>query len=183
MDHTGTHRRQRWTCALILAVGAVVMAWLVALPRLFRRHRDVMLSLAPFRKFLTTYNGLTRSISGTPRSSWGLLSHDGRRSGRHYQTSLGTTAFGDGFLLPLGYGTGSDWYRNIMATGRCELAWKGRTYQLSRPELINGPTALHAWPTRDQILLRLAGIHDFVWVHRSKEPDVTPTNPNALPVA
>jgi deazaflavin-dependent oxidoreductase (nitroreductase family) len=183
MEHNCGHLRQRRTFALVLIFGAVVMTWLVALPRLFRRHRDAMLSLAPFRKFLTAYNGLARRASGTPRSSWGLLSHIGRRSGRRYQTSLGTTVFGDGFLLPLGYGIGSDWYRNIMATGRCELAWKGHTYQLAGPELITGPKPLQAWPPRDRILLRLAGIHDFVWVHRSEEPGGSPRNTNASPAA
>lgn len=112
--------------------------------------RCAALTLAPFRKSLTTYNGLTSRISGTPRSSWGLLTYIGRHSGRRYQTSLGTTAFGDGLLLPLGYGTDSDWYRNITATGRCEL---------------------QAWPTDDRILLRLAGVHDFVWVHGSEGPE------------
>jgi deazaflavin-dependent oxidoreductase (nitroreductase family) len=115
------------------------------------------------------YNGMARKISGTPRSSWGLLTHVGRRSGRTYQTSLGARAYGDGFLLPLGYGTHTDWYRNLMAVGTGTLAWKGRTYQLERPELISGPDAMHAWSIRDRILLQLAGIHDFVWLHAAKD--------------
>ena len=56
-----------------------------------------------------------------------------------------------------------------MAAGTCELAWKGHIYRLQRPELISGPEARRAWPIRDRILLRLAGIHDFVWLHQSKE--------------
>ena len=112
---------------------------------------------------------MTRKISGTPRSSWGLLTHVGRRSGRTYETSLGTCTYGDGFLLPLGYGPRTDWYRSLMAAGRCTLAWKGRTYQLEGPELISGPGAMRAWPIRDRILLQLAGMHDFVWLHQSTE--------------
>jgi hypothetical protein len=69
----------------------------------------------------------------------------------------------------LAYGTHTDWYRNLMAAGTCTLAWKGRTYQLERPELISRPEAMWAWPIRDRILLQLAGIHDFVWLHQSKE--------------
>jgi deazaflavin-dependent oxidoreductase (nitroreductase family) len=131
-----------------------------------------MLRFGPFKRFLTRYNEMARKISGTRRSSWGLVTHVGRRSGRTYQTSLGTYTYGDGFLLPLGYGTHTDWYQNVMAAGACTLGWKGRTYQLERPELISGPEALQAWPQRDRILLRLAGIHDFVWVHQSSEPAV-----------
>ena len=151
------------------AIVGMALGWLVVLPRVFRRNRDVMLSRGPLRRFLTTYNGMTRKISGTPWSSWGLLTHVGRRSGRTYQTSLGAHPYGDGFLLPLGYGTHTDWYQNLMAAGTGELAWKGRTYHLDRPELISGPEATRAWPRRDRILLQLAGIHDFVWLHQSKE--------------
>ena len=153
----------------MLAVGSMVLAWLVLLPRLFRRKRDVLLTRGPFKSFLKRYNNMTRKISGTQRSSWGLVTHVGRRSGRTYQTSLGTHPYGDGFLLPLGYGTHTDWYRNVMAAGTCTLAWKGRTYQLERPEVISGSEAMGAWPIRDRILLQLAGIHDFVWLHQSKE--------------
>ncbi len=154
---------------------AVVLAWLVVLPRVFRRHRDALLGLGPFKRFLTAYNGMARNIAGTERSSWGLVTHVGRRSGRVYQTSLGTIPYLDGFLLPLGYGPHTDWYRNLTAAGTCTLAWKGRTYRLERPELISGHEAINAWPVASRILLRLAGIHDFVWLHRRRDEQAEPT--------
>jgi deazaflavin-dependent oxidoreductase (nitroreductase family) len=165
----GRHRLPRIILVGVLAAGGMVLTWLVVLPRVFRRNRDLLLRPGPFKTFLTTYNEMTRKISGTERSSWGLLTHVGRRSGRVYQTSLGTTAYGDGFLLPLGYGPRTDWFRNLMAAGTCTLTWKGRTYQLERPELISGTAAMQAWPTGERILLQLAGMHDFVWLHQSQE--------------
>ncbi len=165
-------RPARRGIAAVLAVGAVALAWLVLLPRIFRRHRDLLFGLGPFKRFLTAYNNLTRKISGTERSSWGLLTHVGRRSGRVYQTSLGAQPYRDGFLLPLGYGLRTDWYRNLMAAGTGTLAWKGRTYQLERPELISGPEVMRAWPVGSRILLRLAGMHDFVWLRESREKGV-----------
>jgi len=167
----GQRRAKRANIILVavLALGGVVLTWLVLLPRIFRRNRDLLLRRGPFKRFLKRYNDMTRNISGTQRSSWGLLTHVGRRSGRTYQTSLGTHPYRDGLLLPLGYGTQTDWYRNVMAAGTCTLAWKGRTYHLERPEVISGPDAMRAWPIRDRILLQLAGIHDFVWLHQSGE--------------
>lgn len=135
---------------------------------MFRRQREVLINRGWFRKFLRTYNGMTRKISGTKRTSWGLLTHVGRRSGRVYQTSLGANPYGDGFLLPLTYGPHTDWYRNLMAAGTGTLTWRGRTHQLERPELISGPEAMRSWPTGSRILLQLAGIHDFVWLHQSQ---------------
>lgn len=158
----------------VLVVLSVVLAWLVVLPRVFRRHRDALLERGPFKSFLTRYNGMTRSISGTERSSWGLLTHVGRRSGRVYQTSLGAHPYRDGFLLPLGYGPRTDWYRNLMAAGGGTLAWKGRTCELERPELISGPDVMHAWPIASRILLQLAGMHEFVWLHHRTEPAAEP---------
>lgn len=160
---------------LLLVCAAV--GSLVVLPRLGRRHRDAIFDLPGFRTFLTTYNGMTRRIAGTRRSSWGLLTHVGRRSGHAYQTSLGTIDYGDGFLLPLGYGPRTDWYRNLMAAGTGTLAWKGRTYRLERPELISGPEPMRAWPLASRIMLRLAGMHEFVWLHRSAELHTPPAQP------
>ncbi|WP_430335859.1 nitroreductase family deazaflavin-dependent oxidoreductase [Rhodococcus sp. ACT016] len=162
-------RTGRQVALVMLALAGVLVAWLVLLPRWFRRNRSLLLSRGPFRRLLRAYNNWALHISGTRRSSWGLLTHLGRRSGRTYQTSLGTHPFGDGLLLPLGYGTRTDWYRNVMAAEECAVAWKGRTYHLGRPELISGPEAMEAWPIRDRILLRLAGIHDFVWLHHLGE--------------
>ena len=165
----GQHRLAGIVLVIVLALGGLALSWLVLLPRIFRRNRDLLLGLGPFRMLLKRYNDRARKISGTQRSSWGLVTHVGRRSGLTYQTSLGTHPYDDGFLLPLGYGTHTDWYRNVMAAGACTLAWKGRIYQLERPELISGPEAMRAWPIRDRILLRLAGIHDFVRLHQSRE--------------
>jgi deazaflavin-dependent oxidoreductase (nitroreductase family) len=162
---------------VVLGLGALFLAWVMLLPRVFRRNRDRMLRIGPVKKAMTRYNDMTRHISGTERSSWGLLTHVGRRSGRTYQTSLGTCSYGDGFLLPLGYGPHTDWYRNLLAAGTGTLAWKGNTYQVERPELISGPEPMHAWGRSEQVLLRLAGMHDFVWLHRTQAAE-TATSSN-----
>ncbi|ORB70977.1 hypothetical protein BST45_04470 [Mycobacterium shinjukuense] len=141
--------------------------WLTLLLRIFRRNRDQLLRCGTFRTFLKGCNDMTRSISGTRRSSLGLLTHVGRRSGRSYQTSLGTNTFGDGFLVPLTYGASTDWYRNLVAAGVGTLTWKGRSYRVERPEVMSGSTPMRAWPMRSRIMLQLAGIHDFVWLHQS----------------
>ncbi|WP_067897373.1 nitroreductase family deazaflavin-dependent oxidoreductase [Nocardia vaccinii] len=169
--------RQRLAGVVLVVVSVlagVVLAWLVILPRIVRRYRDTLLGRGPVRKLVHRYNDTTRAISGTERSSWGLLTHVGRRSGRVYRTPLGAHPYGDGFLLPLGYGTHTDWYRNQMAAGTGELAWKERTYRLERPEIVSGREAMYAWPTRDRLLLRLAGMHEFVWLHAGADQPAQP---------
>lgn len=181
--HADRCRLARVGLVVVLVLGGVVVTWLVLVPRIFRRHRDLLLRRGPFKKFLYWYNAKTRAISGTERSAWGLLTHVGRRSGRTYQTSLGTHPYGAGFLLPLGYGTHTDWYRNIVSAGTCTLVWKGRTYQLERPELVSGPEVMRSWPRHERILLQLAGIHEFVWLHQRADqtPDQAPEPTAAEP--
>ena len=125
---------------IVLALALVVLTWLVVFPRVFRRNRDRMLTVGAFRKFLMRYNNMTRDISGTERSSWGLLTHIGRRSGRTYQTSLGTCSYRDGFLLPLGYGPHSDWYRNLMAAGAGKRPGRGAPTRWSGPRSFRAPS-------------------------------------------
>ena len=164
----------------VLGLIGLILAWLVVLPRVFRRNRDRMLKIGPLKKAMTQYNDMTRHISGTERPSWARRTHVGRRSGRTYQTSLGTCTYGDGFLLPLGYGPHTDWYRNLLAAGTGTLAWKGRTYQMERPELISGPEPMRAWRKPERVLLHLAGMHDFVWLHQSEQQDTEPAQPASL---
>ncbi|BAX92924.1 nitroreductase/quinone reductase family protein [Mycobacterium shigaense] len=154
--------QRRVGIVVALVLGGVVLTAVSVLPRVGRRYRKLLRASA-FQK----YNDMTRKSAGSRRSPFALLTHVGRRSARTYHTALGAQAYGDGFLLPLGYGSQTDWYRNVMGTGTCALAWKGQTYQLERPELLSGSEALQAWPLRQRITLRLAGIHDFLWVHKT----------------
>jgi deazaflavin-dependent oxidoreductase (nitroreductase family) len=156
----------RVVLVVALAVG-IGPAGLVLVLRIFSRNRDALLRRGPFRSFLQRYNGITRKISGSRRSTLGLLTHVGRRSGRSYQTSLGVTSFRDGFLVPLTYGPRADWYRNLTAAGAGTLAWKGQAYRIERPEIVSGAEPMRVWPLGSRIMLRLAGIHEFVWLHES----------------
>ena len=152
---------------VVLAVGVGQLS-LVVLFRVFRRNRAVLLRYAPFRKVLKTYNAVTRKISGSRRSTVGLLTHIGRKSGRSYQTSLGVVAYGDGFLVPLTYGPGTDWFRNLSTAGSGTLTWKGQTYQVEQPEILFGTEPMHSWPIRSRIMLQLAGIEEFAWLHQTE---------------
>ena len=146
---------------IVLVLAGIVVAYVAILPRVAKRNRKLLrLPIAQ------RYNDITRKSAGSQRSPFALLIHVGRRSGRTYTTALGACAYGDGFILPLGYGTQTDWCRNVMAAGTGELAWKGRTYQLDRPELVSGPQVMRAWSLRQRTTLQLAGIHDFLWLHQ-----------------
>jgi len=64
------------------------------------------------------------------RKHWyaALIRHTGRRSGKHYATPVVADRFADGFILPLPYGTGVDWLRNVLAAGRATVRVGGENF-------------------------------------------------------
>lgn len=98
---------------------------------------------------------------------FGVLEHRGRRSGRTYRTPLAAIRDGDGFVLPLAFGEGAGWFRNLSAAGSAQLRWRGRDYELNDPVVIGweeGSAALNpvqrlfapAFGARSFVRLRLA---------------------------
>jgi deazaflavin-dependent oxidoreductase (nitroreductase family) len=69
---------------------------------------------------------------------YGVIEHRGRRSGRLFRTPVVVRKTGDGFVVPLPHGPGTDWCRNVGAAGGCVVRWQGRDYPLARPEVVDG---------------------------------------------
>lgn len=81
-------------------------------------------------------------LAGRKHSYAAIIRHTGRKSGKQYSTPVGAVRVPDGFLIPLGYGTGVDWLRNVLATGRAQLSAEGETRDVTGPEVIDAATAL-----------------------------------------
>src|SRR5215469_2093480 len=70
------------------------------------------------------------------------IRHTGRRSGRQYVTPASARLAGDTFIIPLTFGSQSDWSRNVRAAGRCEIRLNGVDSQAVRPQLVDKQQAL-----------------------------------------
>lgn len=106
------------------------------------------------------------------RSSFGLFAvvyHVGRRSGRSYETTIMLVPVDSGFVISLTYGAKVDWYRNVMAAGRCRVLWHGKRYAIERIETMDVHTALPLFPQPERFALRLMGIRDFITMPYEKE--------------
>ena len=108
----------------------------VPIPQIFRQWNKVGL------------NRVTRHIAPW-MPGLGLVVHRGRRSGNVYQTPVNVFAAEDGYVLALTYGLDTDWVKNVLAAGGCELRTRGRVVHLTAP-LQTGTIAL-------AILLAIAG--------------------------
>jgi deazaflavin-dependent oxidoreductase (nitroreductase family) len=68
------------------------------------------------------------------------IRHTGRNSGKHYATPVVAIPVPDGIIVPLPYGTGVDWLRNVRAAGFATITCKGQTYHVVRPEVVDSST-------------------------------------------
>jgi hypothetical protein len=56
---------------------------------------------------------------------FGILTHVGRKSGRVCRTPVNVFRAPEGFLIALTYGRDSEWVRNVVAAGACQLETRG----------------------------------------------------------
>jgi deazaflavin-dependent oxidoreductase (nitroreductase family) len=92
---------------------------------------------------------------------FGVVIHRGRRSGNEYQTPVNVFAREDGYVLALTYGPESDWVKNVLAAGGCELRTGGRVVKLTEPRLFHDETRRDIRPLERQVL-RVIGVADFL---------------------
>ncbi|HEY7430010.1 MAG TPA: nitroreductase family deazaflavin-dependent oxidoreductase [Streptosporangiaceae bacterium] len=105
-------------------------------------------------------NRVTRHIAPW-LPGFGVVVHRGRRSGRSYRTPVNVFPATGGYLFALTYGADTDWVKNVLAAGGCELLTRGRTVRLTAPRLYHDDSRRGIRPFERQIL-RLLGVADFL---------------------
>jgi deazaflavin-dependent oxidoreductase (nitroreductase family) len=107
-------------------------------------------------------NRVTVKLAGGPLSPFSLVRHTGRRTGKPYSTPVIVEPLGDGLVIAFTYGPEVDWYRNILAAGECAVLRRGREYACIRPQLLEGNSALPAFPLLLRTILRIVGTSQFL---------------------
>jgi deazaflavin-dependent oxidoreductase (nitroreductase family) len=105
-------------------------------------------------------NRVTRRVAPW-MPGFGVVVHAGRRTGRRYQTPVNVFPAGDGYLHALTYGPDSDWVKNVLAAGGCELVTRGQIVRLVSPQLVHDEHRHGIRPVERQVL-RLIGVADFL---------------------
>jgi deazaflavin-dependent oxidoreductase (nitroreductase family) len=95
----------------------------------------------------------------------GVVVHRGRRSGRVYQTPVNVFATEDGYIFALTYGPDTDWVKNVLAAGGCELRTRGHLVRLTSPSLFHDEARRGIRPLERQVL-RAIGVADFLSVKK-----------------
>ncbi len=64
-----------------------------------------------------------------------IVNHVGRKSGRAYRTPVNVFRTDGGYIIALTYGSESEWVKNVLAAGSCELQTRGRRVHLFNPHI------------------------------------------------
>src|SRR5436305_13004615 len=93
-----------------------------------------------------------------------LLRHRGRRSGRAYATPVVGMRVPGGFAIPMAFGEGADWYRNIVAAGGATIRQDGSEHHLVDPVTIDPDSAESPFPGWQRPVFRALGIRRFLFL-------------------
>src|SRR5436190_18804537 len=118
-----------------MSAGAIIIIAIAASGVLMMRFR---------KRWLAKINiAFTNRITGL-FAGWlpgfGILTHVGRKSGKVYRTPINVFRASNGFINALTYSSESEWVKNVLAAGGCELKTRGKKYQLSAPNVVHDPT-------------------------------------------
>ncbi len=95
----------------------------------------------------------------------GVVVHRGRRSGKQYRTPVNVFARpGDRYILALTYGADTDWVKNVIASGGCELRTRGTHIELTAPRLFHDETRREIRVV-ERTILGLLHVYDFLELH------------------
>jgi deazaflavin-dependent oxidoreductase (nitroreductase family) len=106
---------------------------------------------------------LTRPLSGGRLIGlWAVVHHVGRRSGTAYATPVAIIRIHDGFLVPMPFGEETQWVRNVLAAGRCRIAWHGGEHETTIPEILDWDAARSLLPRRYRLIMPIVGIKQLL---------------------
>jgi deazaflavin-dependent oxidoreductase (nitroreductase family) len=115
-------------------------------------------SLARFNLVVT--NPVARRVAGR-LPGFAIVTHVGRRSGRTYRTPVNLFRAGERYVIALNYGSDSQWVRNVVAAGECEVETRGELIHLIGPEVVRDPRREFV-PVPVRPILSLIGVDDFM---------------------
>lgn len=127
---------------------------------------------APLRRAIRTsnkhlVNPVMGLLAGRKHAYAAAIEHTGRRSGNRYSTPVGVDRTPDGYLIPLAYGTGVDWLRNVIAAGRAVIIADGETHEVTAPEVIDAATARPLLPPARRRRYDRLGVAHYLRVRRA----------------
>lgn len=110
-------------------------------------------------------NHLTRPLM-RHLPGFGVVRHRGRRSGQVYETPVNVFPTADRVLIALTYGPDTDWLKNVLAAGECEIQTRGRWVHCTAPRVYRDPRRHGVRPV-ERVALGALGVEEFLELRRA----------------
>jgi deazaflavin-dependent oxidoreductase (nitroreductase family) len=136
--------------------GAIIIIVIAAVGVLMMRFRKRWLA-----KINIAFTNRITSLFAGWLPGFGILTHVGRRSGKVYRTPVNVFRGSNGFIIALTYSSQSEWVKNVLAAGGCELKTSGKKYQLTAPKVVHDPKR-RRFPFPVRIVLRIVGADEYM---------------------
>src|SRR5215467_9388112 len=117
-----------------MSIAAVIIITIAASGFLMMRFRKRWLA-----KINIAFTNRITSLFAGWLPGFGILTYVGRKSGKVYRTPINVFRASNGFIIALTYSSQSEWVKNVLAAGGCELKTRGKKYQLSSPHVMRDP--------------------------------------------
>jgi deazaflavin-dependent oxidoreductase (nitroreductase family) len=139
-----------------MSVGAIIVIAIAATGVLLMRFRKRWLA----KINIAVTNRITGLFAGW-LPGFGILTHVGRKSGNVYRTPVNVFRALNGFIIALTYSSQSEWVKNVLAAGGCELKTRGKKCHLSAPKVVHDPTR-RRFPIPVRVVLRIVGADEYM---------------------
>jgi deazaflavin-dependent oxidoreductase (nitroreductase family) len=144
-----------------MSIGAILAIAILATGILMMRFRKRWLA-----KINIAFTNRITSLFAGWLPGFGILTHVGRRSGMVYRTPVNVFRAPNGFVIALTYSSQSEWVKNVLAAGSCELKTVGTKYQLVAPKVVRDTTR-RRFPVPVRLILTLVGADEYMELSNS----------------
>ena len=153
---------------MVIAASVILLLAILLSPVLLIRFRKRW--VAAFNLAVT--NRITSRFAAR-LPGFGILTHVGRKSGKVYRTPVNVFRAPGGFLIALTYGRESEWIKNVVDAGACQLETRRAVYQLSAPTIVHDHTR-RRFPLVVRTVLGIIGANDFMELSTSRAVQSVP---------
>jgi deazaflavin-dependent oxidoreductase (nitroreductase family) len=135
---------------LCLALPVIAIVYVLGI-----RSRSSVVRNAARHFHLAVGNRLQMRSAGKPGTYASVIRHQGRRTGRTYETPVWAAPTEDGFVIRIVYGSRTDWLKNVLAKGAATIVYHGHTYPVDRPQIVPQASARAYFPAVIRLIDRL----------------------------
>jgi deazaflavin-dependent oxidoreductase (nitroreductase family) len=146
---------------LFLGLSAIAIVYVLGI-----RSKSSTVRNAARRFHRAVGNALQMRSAGTPGAHASVLRHQGRTTGRTYETPVWAAPTEDGFVIGIVYGARTDWLKNVLASGAAAIVNEGETYPVDQPEIVPMESARAYFPATTQRLQRPVRVDQCLRVRR-----------------